>query len=818
MTQPVPAHPLNSLHVAAHRLVCGLICTGILSVVRPKHWKVWLGGLLPGLLMTGALAQSPKAPMPAPVEPTVTTASTKNPSATTLTETALEPEKPSFLPNQTLTLKALGAQYPLNLRGVDASNTLPFSIRADEVVRAARLNLGYAYSPSLLPDLSHINILLNDEVAATIPVPTNTAGQPLQRTIPLPPHLITAINQLRLQLIGHYTLECEDPLHSSLWVNVSNNSTLELALDPLPLPNDLSLLPLPFFDPRDITPLILPFVFSGVADPQVLEGAGALSSWFGTLAGQRRARFPVQRDLASSTGNAVVFVNGAAQASHFFKAPLTGPTLAVINNPQDPSSKFLLVMGRDGNEVKQAAIALAAGNQTLTGDSAQITEFADLKPRVPYDAPKWLRTDRPVAFGELIEKSRLNVSGYSPDLIRLDIRVPPDLFGWRENKVPIRLNYRYTPQPTSVNSSLLFSVDDLFMKSMPLFALDDLYDEQVAGSVAIPDQDIPSSALLEVPLEILTPRAQLQFRYMYDYVKQGACRDIIIDNVRGYIDPESTIDLTRYPHFKAMPDLSAFSNSGWPFTRLADLSETAVILPRQPAVEEIGLYLDLMGLMGESTGYPAVAVTVNDIGQIDAVSGKDLLVIASSAGKPALDYWNNVLSGSYTSADGKRLGTSDLLYKALTWSTPDPRDNKVPQRSLIAYDSNSVSAIVAGFESPATPGRSVVLVASNVPQGLEKAAGALLRNESFDGTVGGSLSIVRNGKIDQLIAEQTYYTGKLDWFKEFQWRYSTYLALLPRLTWEVLVGASVIALLIMALIWRLLKRFFRQRPPFGNGG
>ena len=720
---------------------------------------------------------------------------------------AIQPPPP-FVPNQILTLKNLGARYPLNLLGVDSSNTLSFSIRTDEVLNGARLNLNYAYSPSLLPDLSHINILLNDEIAATIPLPKDTAGRPLQKTVTLPAHLVTAINQLRLQLIGHYTLECEDPLHSSLWANISNQSTLELALNPLPLPDDLALLPLPFFDPRDMSPLELPFVFSGTTDANVLEGAGALSSWIGALVAKPGAHFPAQKDVAPSTGNAVILINGATHARHFFNGPLAGPTLAVITNPQDPSSKFLLVMGRDSKELKQAAIALAAGNQTLAGKSAVITEFTDIKPRVPYDAPNWLRTDRPVAFGELVSTASLNVSGYNPDIIRINLRVPPDLFGWRENKVPIKLNYRYTPQPTSVNSSLLFSVNDLFMKSIPLFAIDDLYDEKVAGSETLPDEDIPSSAQLEIPLETLIPRAQLQFRYMYDYVKQGACRDIIIDNVRGYLDPESTIDLSAYPHFKAMPDLSSFANSGWPFTRLADLSETAVILDKRPSTDEISLYLDLMGLMGESTGYPALAVTVASTEDIDTVANKDLLVLAAGAEKTGLDYWNNYLSGTYTSTEGKRLGTSDLLFRALTWPTPDPRDSNVPQRNLIAYDSQSISSIMAGFESPKAAGRSVVLVASNDTTGLGKAAAAILGREKFDGSVGGSLSIIRTGKIDQLVADQTYYTGELDRLKRLQWQLSRYI---PELNWIMKAAGAVVLLVLLALLRLLVIKIFSPR-------
>lgn len=713
-----------------------------------------------------------------------------------------------FVPNVTLSFKELGAQYPLNLRGVDASNSLPFNIRTDEVVRDAQVKLNYAYSPSLLSDLSHINVLINDEVAATIPVPRDTAGVNLQKAVRLPSHLITAYNQLRLQLIGHYTLECEDPLHSSLWANISNHSTLELAVDPLLLPNDLALLPVPFFDPRDTRPLTLPFVFSGVADSLVLEGAGALSSWFGALAGYRGAHFSAAKDAAPASGSAIVLVNGAAQARHFYDVALTGPTLAIVPNPQDPSGKLLLVMGRDSKEVKQAAIALAGGNQTFSGQAAVITQFADLKPRAPYDAPNWLRTDRPVSFGELTTEKDLNVTGYSPDFIRLNVRVPPDLFGWRENRVPINLKYRYTPQPTSVNSALLFSVDDLFVKSMPLFSLDSLYHGEAVRAQVLPDESLPTEAKLEVPLETLLSRAQLQFRYMYDYIKQGECRDIIIDNVRGYIDPESTIDLTAYPHYKAMPDLASFAESGWPFTRLADLSETAVVLDANAGTQELSTYLDLMGLMGESTGYPALGVTVTSPQQIGTLSNKDILVVTAGADKPLLKQWADNLSGTYTSQDGKRFGTSDLLYKVLNWSNPNPRYNEQAQRALIAYDSDGVNAIVAGFESPVASGRSVVLVASNKPEGLDSASAAIRRVDGYETGIEGSLSIIRDKRVDPLIADQTYYVGQLGFFKRLQWMLDPYL---PHKPWlAVLVGVIVVLLLAWLLV-ALLRRLFRRR-------
>ncbi|EPN59791.1 cellulose synthase regulator protein, partial [Pseudomonas syringae pv. actinidiae ICMP 19096] len=81
---------------------------------------------------------------------------------------------------------------------------------------------------------------------------------------------------------------------------------------------------------------------------------------------------------------------------------------------------------------------------------------------------------------------------------------------------------------------------------------------------------------MSLPLNSVALQSRLQLRYMFDYLKQGECGDIIIDNMRGSIDPESTLDFSGYDHFMAMPNLGVFKDSGFPFTRLADLSQTAV--------------------------------------------------------------------------------------------------------------------------------------------------------------------------------------------------------------------------------------------------
>ncbi len=669
----------------------------------------------------------------------------------------------------TWSLRQLGAQYALNLRGVDGSNTLPVGVRDDRVVSGARLNLRYAYSPALLPDVSHINVLVNDQVAASIAVPKDTAGTSLQRTITLPAYLFTSNSKLRLQLIGHYTTQCEDPLHSSLWANISNESTLSLDTQPLAQANDLARLPKPFFDGQDIRRLTLPVVFAGNPDAAALEAAGAVSSWFGALASYRGADFPVSLSTVPAQGNAVVIVEGAQQAA-LAGAPLQGPTIAIVGNPNDANGKLLLVMGRDGKELKQAADALVTGSQTLSGASALITHFADLAPRKPYDAPRWLRTDRPVSFGELIDTKQLSVSGYSPDLIRISTRVPPDLFGWHAPNVPIDLHYRYTPQPYMVNSSLLFSVSDQFMKSIPLLPLERLEGGDKLRAEVLPDSSLPRQAKLEVPLEtLLQPNTQLQFRYMYDYIKQGECRDIIIDNVRGAIDPESTIDLSTYPHYIAMPNLAAFAQAGFPFTRMADLSDTDVVLGANAGPQEYSTYLAVMGRMGDSTGYPARGVTVLRGQRIDAMpTAKDLLVIATGADQAWLKDWAPYMPAAYD--HGAQFSLSDLPGRVRGWFHANPRLDTAPGRLSLAWTGPGVSAVLAGFESPKATGRSVVMLVSNQPEGLKDAVAALLGVPNYDKQpIQGSLVSIRGQQVDSLVGEHTYYVGHLGLWRGLDW-------------------------------------------------
>jgi len=700
---------------------------------------------------------------------------------------AEEPPLPEGAYTYDIPLAQLGARQALALRGVDGMGGLGFGVRADQSVVRARVKLDYTYSPALLPDLSHLKVLLNSEVAGSIALPEEGGGEPAEHTVDLPVAALSEFNRLDLQLIGHYTMTCEDPIHSSLWADVSNRSALELTVVPVDLPDDLGLLPVPFFDRRDPRPLTLPVVLAGGAGNARLEAAGTLASWFGALAGYRGATFPVSLNELPARGHAVVMLGPNAQIAGLQAPAISGPTVAVTANPNDPHGKLLLVAGRNDAEIKQAAAALAVGGQTLAGPVARITQLAEAQPRKPFDAPNWLRTDRPVHFGELVPPQALNVNGHRPAPIDVNLRLPPGLFGWRSNGVPVDLKYRYSPRPGARQSVLEVLAGGQLVQSFSLHP-----ETQTVYRRALGMPLSEAEARLDVPTYMLPPLSSLQFRYVYEYAKLGECQNSIVDNIMSSIDPGSTIDISGLPRYAAMPDLAAFSDAGFPFTRMADLSETAVILPDGAGAADYSAYLALLGAMGESTGYPATHVTVAQAAQVDELDGKDLLVLASGDNQPLLARWRSALPDGFAGG-GRSFGLSDWFSRALAWFGPDPDERRARPDRRLDFSAGGTSAVFAGLESPLSGGRSVVVVAGTNADGLAAAADAVLANRYRDDKIRGSLAVVRGDQVVSLLDEQSYYVGKLPPWLGLQWFFARHTLLLLAI---LLVSALAIAVLL----------------------
>lgn len=721
--------------------------------------------------------------------------------------TALPTEMPAVAPvgasERTSTLRQLGIDYEITLRGIQGSAGVPFSVRSDEIVSAATLHLKYSYSPSLLPDLSHIKVTVNGVTVASLPTATADAGKPLSAEVPIDPRLVGDYNQINLQLIGHYTRDCEDPDHTSLWANVDAASTLSLTTVPVALADDLALLPVPFFDVHDTRKLELPFYFARRPDLDTLQAAGIVSSWFGSLAGYRGASFPVSSSGSlPATGNVVVLATPASLPAEFAApgstvADVRGPTVAVVANPHDPNGKVLLVLGRDAAELKQAATALAL-RAPLSGPVARVEDLQQPQPRAPYDAPRWISSEHPVRFGDLVgQPGQLNVSGYHPDLVRVGLQLPPDLFVWESDGIPVRLKYRYTLPDVDNKSALNVSINDAFVTTLPLNghpyaqSLPARWWQRLGARGQMPVvQD------LKLPTGPFSANSQLRFHFFFDRPQGEACKNTFPD-VSGAIDPDSSIDLSGFPHYMAMPNLAAFGNAGYPFTRLADLSESTIVLPENPGDGDFGNVLTLLGRFGASTGYPTLRAVLALPGNVQASADRDLVLLGSPTSQPLFEHWRDQLPVE-RGRNGERFALGDwLLQKLPGFLSFDARRTDLPAAAEVDLRPQPGDVLMMGFESPLKAGRSVVAFQTDDPSNMARMYDAWIEPDLLK-HMQGSVVLLHQDKVTSLDGNQSYYVGHLPLPTWLRWYFSAHPVWLA-------VGVVLLCLLL-ALAARVLLR------------
>ena len=707
-----------------------------------------------------------------------------------------------------LTFSQLSNQPALRLRTTEGRATLDFSTRSDELVTAASLTLRYTYSPALLPAQSHLKVLINGEVVSVIPFTKEDAGRQLVKELTLDARYITGFNKLTLEFVGHYTPECEDPLHTSLWTDVSGTSELRLDVRPVALKSDLAMLPQPFLDKQDRNRLKLHYVFGASPSYDTLRAAGITSSWFGKLASWRGARFPAYLDTLPK-GHAVVFATNQERPALLAQvAPFTGPALSIVTNPADGYSKLLLVTGRDGNDLRLAADALVLGTAALSGTRIEVRKATEEAPRKAYDAPNWVRLDRPMKFGELVESpQQLQVFGHVPDPIRLNVRIPPDLFTWRSRGVPVDLRFRYTPPIHTIDSTLSMEINDELVQTV------NLRSSGQGGESARVVLPLLDSGLLGEGREVLIPafklgaRNQLKYAFSFSYLTAGACRDTQIENVQAMIDADSSIDFTGYPHYAEMPHLGYFATAGFPFTKYADLSQTAVVMPVKPGRADIETMLALVGRMGESTGYPATQVTVAGPGERDAMKGKDLLLIGAVPNQSLLDAWSAHLPAIIAGPQRKIrkvFGIWDWIYGWFGISSDPPPD---PVRQKHVRGDGPLAAML-GFESPLEEGRSVVAVTAVEAADMGSLLD-LLNDEKVAKTIHGSVALVYGGKVESLFAGKTYTLGSLPVWTAIWFPLSGHPVLLAFM-------AAISVLVFAFALWRTLRAVAARRLQSGE--
>ncbi|WP_431271077.1 cellulose biosynthesis cyclic di-GMP-binding regulatory protein BcsB [Dankookia sp. P2] len=595
-------------------------------------------------------------------------------------------------------------------------------------------------------------------------------------------------------------MECNDPLSGLLWSTISDTSTLHLLLEKLPPTRDLARLPEPFFDQRLIRdPLNLPVVLPDGAGNEAVRAAAITASWFAVQADYRGAEFPVSTSLPSR-GHAVVIAAGPDAVPGLTLPRFDGPTIALVPHPGDPYGLILVIGGRSGAEAAAAATGLAVGRAALSGEVA-LVQPPEVTPRQPYDAPRWVHGDRPVRLGELVDPSELQAFGYSPGAISIPFRTAPDLYTWRNRPLRADIRYRGPPGPivdTAV-SRLDVSMNDLYLRSFPLQGAEPSWPwSWISQQIGQPDR---RSGQAGVPPWIVFGQNELQLRFDMKPLARGDCVAVPGD-IRASIDPDSTIDLSDGYRFTTLPNLAFFAGAGFPFTKHADLSGTAAVLPDRPHPQEMSAFLGLIGRLSAIVGLPATGLQVVRPQGIPQVSGLDLIVVGALGRQPALQ---QLLKDGPVQLEGNRLSVAlpdamaDIRH---VFGGPDKRGLAERAAAQLLAPGEGLGTLIA-FESPLTAGRSVVALSGSTPAAMEAMVQALRDPEQLP-RVQGDVVLLSGGKVQGYALGNRYTVGWLPF-----WLWPQYLLGDSPLGLLVLLG---IAPLLMGgpIYWLLRRRAARR--------
>lgn len=692
-----------------------------------------------------------------------------------------------------LTLKDLGILTPMRLLSAEGRGDIAFSFHTSDVVEKLRLKLNYSYSPLLNPETSAVTILLNGQEVGKLTLSPEKA-QGTQEVIEIDPVLLQEWNHMTFLLTSHVAAPlCDDPRSKNLWVQFDQRYTaIEADTATLPLTTDLSMFPMPFFDKHDIRDLKVRFVMPERPSWGALKSAGILSSWFGMKAEWRKVNFPVLRNQIDEHDAIVLATSGDRIAG--IDLPTVGEGVAsitMVENPKNPDARLMLVVGRDEAGLVEAVRALTLDKLPLGGNSVTV-RAAGLPKRELMDAPKWLPTNRKIHVSELMKPEELGSTALYVTPYNMVLHLPPDIYRSETTSIPFDVRI------DSSNNSR-------YLRRVEVMLNDRLIERKLFDQPA--DKEGPSVRhrwTINIPTYNLTGRDTITLNYSFIEKKTQICNTaFVLDTVK--VDPNSTIDLSGQLHYSELPDLTYLAYTGFPFSRMANLADTAVLLPDAPDDSEIESMLVLLGHIGNKTAYPAVGLTVDTIRNAEKMTDKDMLVIgATKRLEPLLDAWSGNLPVDLR-AEYQPIPYFGRRY-AERWA------DWAKLNVLLKREKGNPGMVLAGFQSPLQSGRSVVMVAAEDGTKLTEEA-AVVNTFYFAKDFDGNVSVIDQennwDRVQSFERSPRYALGSLSLEEHFK-------RFIRHNPWLLLGTALLIATLFAALTYLRMQRKAKDRLSLGT--
>ncbi|WP_435946849.1 cellulose biosynthesis cyclic di-GMP-binding regulatory protein BcsB [Dryocola sp. BD586] len=702
-----------------------------------------------------------------------------------------------FTPGNTssITVAQMGQPLGVVLSGGQLQGGIDFTLSADQVVTNAQLMLNLKVSPAMAARNTTLQLMLNGQPLGTVPLGSADSNVSTYQ-LEIPAAMVVSRNNMSFKINDGDALLCQRDLSDKYQVTIMPTTRLDLEAQQLNIGADLSHFPRPFFDEMQMTPATMAFAFPAKTLPEQVGAAALVASWLGIQADYRGISFEALRDKLPEK-NGILFGKPGETIGGLTLPQTQGPMLQIVDNPGNPVYKLLLVVGNNDQQLRSAAWRLTRGQFKTLTSSMQVDAQA-IPVSKPYDAPRWISTARPIRLSELMRKDQsLTATGIWHDSLRLAFRAAPDLFMWDGDTIPLKIGYRF-PSESWINedrSYLAMTFNGTFLHNLPVNkqgALETLW-HKVGGDARQENYHMP----LEPYLIYGDNQLELYFKIV---TKENApCSVLLNNNIKSRIDENSWIDLSKTQHFSLLPNLSYFVGASFPFTRLADYSQTVLLLAENPTETEIGTLLDLAARSGNATGtalgnnrvmfgLPSGGANQLRLGESDVLA---VSTLEQSAFNRALLAQSSFISNEHTF--GVREPTT--WEKVQRWLEGDWNAAGVDADRY--FSSNEAWRGFVSFRSQWNPSRLVVMAIGSNDEQLSRLHADLSSARINAGIRGDAAIITDENGVRSFRVGPQFPSGQMPWYMMVVWYANQHSAMLAicGLLFATIIGLSLYVLL-----------------------
>ncbi|WP_229415284.1 cellulose biosynthesis cyclic di-GMP-binding regulatory protein BcsB [Moorena bouillonii] len=512
----------------------------------------------------------------------------------------------------------------LSLRGIYDEARLGFTRPRDWQLKSVKASIRFRHSPALYATRSNLTVLINGVSVGSIPL-NRQEGEIGNVLFNIPIDQLRNYNQITIAALQNNSPTCtQDPYDPSLWTEILPDSKIVFDFEPQPVSLDFNRYPYPIFDDLSLEPNQITYLLPKKIDDNWLTSTARFQASLGRLADYRRLKTSLVKSVkeASGTGinrfsgNRLVIIGTPEQQPELksLKLPLpvgNNKILDAKDKALPPDVGVLMLTTTPGNE---AAVLVATGNgpegvakavqflvqsqdrQIATSQVILVEKLEEVPTPAPRDWPDYLPleptfklSDLKTPYNQPIED--ITVRGSDSPPITIDFRaLPDDQF---EGNNYMNLIYSYSPQINPKTSVVEVKLDGIALIGKKLKSIDGGTRE---------------SLRVALPTDKINPYSKIEVDFRLDARERRSCSKVTDQQLWGTLHSDTNFELQRTSVAK-VPDLGLLK-TGFPFAAPQDLSNTVIVLPKDPSTSVLMTLLKFTNRLGRLSKAESIQLSV----------------------------------------------------------------------------------------------------------------------------------------------------------------------------------------------------------------